>query len=183
MGQKESDGWQNRHHGGLGSGLSGSGPLAGGKRELVEFTYITFKSSSEILSATLGGHVALYGSTVDPATVPYLKEGRLRILTYLGTEKIPGYESIPSLQELYGFSIPNLMAVYGPNGIPEYALRKLDEGIAKVIKDPDFVSAMNRMYTPIVYMDRVQLNRYVEETLPFLPYRMGLREGSRSPNN
>jgi tripartite-type tricarboxylate transporter receptor subunit TctC len=136
------------------------------KRERVEFTYITFKSSSEILSATLGGHVSLYGSTVDPATVPYLKEGKLRVLTYLGTEKIPGYEGIPSLQELYGFSIPNLMAVYGPKGIPEYALKKLDGSFAKAVKDPDFVSAMNRMYTPIVYMDRVQLNRYVEETLP-----------------
>jgi len=136
------------------------------KREQVEFTYITFKSSSEILSATLGGHVTLYGSTVDPATVTYLKEGRLRILTYLGTEKIPGYESTPSLQELYGFSIPNLMAVCGPKGIPENALRKLDEAFAKAVKDPDFVSAMNRMYTPIVYMHRIQLNRYVEETLP-----------------
>ena len=134
------------------------------KQEQVEFTYVTFKSSAEILSATLGGHVTLYGSTVDPSTVPYLKERKLRVLTYLGRDKIPGYETIPSLHEIYGFSIPNLMGVYGPKGLPDNVLKRLDDGFSKAVKDPDFVRVMNRMYTPVVYMDRIQMNRYVEET-------------------
>ncbi len=134
------------------------------KREQVEFTYITFKSSAEILSATLGGHVTAYGSTVDPSTMPYLKENKLRILTYLGKDKITGYETVPSLQDLYGFSIPNLMGVYGPKGLPDYVLRRLDDAFNKAVKDPDFIKVMNRMYTPVVYTDRTQMNRYVEET-------------------
>lgn len=134
------------------------------KQEHVEFTYVTFKSSAEILSATLGGHVTVYGSTVDPSTVPYLKENRLRVLTYLGRDKIPGYATVPSLHEIYGFSIPNLMGVYGPKGLPDYVLRKLDVAFSKTVRDPDFINVMNRMYTPVVYMDRIQMNRYVEET-------------------
>jgi len=138
------------------------------QREQVEFTYIPQKSSAEILSSTLGGHVTMYGSTVDPSTVPYLKEGKLRILSYLGAHKVPGYEDVPSLPELYGseVAIPNLLGVFGPKGLPDYVLKKLDDAFAKAAKDPDFVSVMNRMYTPIVYMDRAQINKYVEETLP-----------------
>jgi len=134
------------------------------KQEQVQFTYVTFKSSAEVLSATLGGHVTVYGSTVDPSTVPYLKERKLRILTYLGRDKIPGYESAPSLHEIYGFSIPNLMGAYGPKGLPDNVLKRLDDAFSKAVRDPDFIKVMNRMYTPVVYMDRIQMNRYVEET-------------------
>ncbi len=136
------------------------------QREKVQFTIIPQKSSAEILSSTLGGHVTMYGSTVDPSTVPYLKEGKLRILSYLGRDKVPGYENVPSIYEMYGFAIPNLLGIFGPKGLPEYILKKLDDAFAKAVKDPDFVNVMNQMYTPIVYMNRAHMNKYVEETLP-----------------
>ncbi len=136
------------------------------QKENVQFTIIPQKSSAEILSSTLGGHVTMYGSTVDPSTVPYLKEGKLRILSYLGKDKVPGYENIPSIYEMYGFAIPNLLGIFGPKGLPDYVLKKLDDAFAKAVKDPDFVSVMNRMYTPIVYMNRAQMNKYIDETLP-----------------
>jgi tripartite-type tricarboxylate transporter receptor subunit TctC len=136
------------------------------KKEDVEFTYIPMKSSAEILSATLGGHVTMYGSTVDPSTVPYVKEGKLRILSYMGKGKIPGYENIPSFQDLYGFSILTLFGVFGPKGIPEYILKKLDDTFANTVKDPNFIKVMNQMYTPIIHMDRVQMKEYINETIP-----------------
>jgi tripartite-type tricarboxylate transporter receptor subunit TctC len=43
------------------------------KREQVEFTYIPFKSSAEVLSAILGGHITIFASTVDASTIPYLQ--------------------------------------------------------------------------------------------------------------
>ncbi len=134
------------------------------KKEQVEFTYITFKSSAEVLTACLGGHVNMFASVVDPSTVSYIQEGKLRILSYGGSEKVPGYENIPSFQELYGFSIPNLMGIFGPKGLPDFVLKKLDDAFAKAVKDSEFINVMNRMYTPIVYMDRMQTNKHVEET-------------------
>ncbi len=136
------------------------------KREQVEFTYVPFKSSAEVLNAILGGHITIYASTVDASTIPYLKEGKLRVIAYLGKDKVKGYENVPSTYELYGFSIPNLMGVWGPKSIPNYVLKKLDEGFAKAVKEPDFIHVMNRMYTPVVYMNRDQMNKYVEETRP-----------------
>ena len=52
--------------------------------------------------------------------------------------------------------------MFGPKGIPEYVLRKLDDAFAKAVKDPNFVNVMNRMYTPIVYMNRAEVTNYVE---------------------
>ena len=136
------------------------------KREKVEFTHIPFKSSAEILISLLGGHINVYASTVDASTISYLKERKIRILAYSGPQKIIGYEDALSTQELYGFSIPNLFGVWGPKGLPDYVLKKLDDAFAKAVKDPDFVNVMNQMYLPVHYMDRAQMNKYVEETLP-----------------
>jgi tripartite-type tricarboxylate transporter receptor subunit TctC len=134
-------------------------------REHVEFTYIPLKGSAEVLSSILGGHTNLFGSSIDAGTMQYVKEGKLRILTYLAKEKIPGYEKIPSMQELYGFSLPNILGIVGPKGLSNHILKKLEDAFTKAIKDPDFVNVMERMYMPIVYMDAVQMKKYVDETL------------------
>lgn len=106
-------------------------------------------------------------SGLNVSNMPYIKEGKLRILAFLGTQKGPGYEKIPTLEELYGLVPPaDLMGVFGPRGLPSYVLRKLDDAFAKTVRDPNFVNYMNRMYTPIVYMDRSQINKYIEEKLP-----------------
>jgi tripartite-type tricarboxylate transporter receptor subunit TctC len=135
------------------------------KRENVEFTYMPLKSSAETLSAILGGHITLYGSTSDTSTMPYLKEGKVRILAYMGpkTEKIPGYEDIPSTEELYGVSIPKALGVIGPRGLPDHVLRKLDDAFAKATKDPDFINVADRMCMPVVYRSRVKMTQHMEE--------------------
>jgi len=140
------------------------------KQENVEFTYMPLKSSAEILSATLGGHITLYGSTVDASTMPYLQEGKVRILAYMGPkdEKVPGYENIPSTEELYRVSIPKALGVMSPKGLPDYVLNKLDDAFAKAVKDPDFKKLMDRMYIPVIYLNRVQMATHMDEL-----YRQG----------
>ena len=133
------------------------------QKEKVEFAYIVFKSSTESLSALLGGHTNLDATACSPSSMEYVKQGKLRILVYVTKEKAPGYEDIPSLQELYGIAATTYMGVWGPKGLPNYALQRLDEAFAKGVKDPHFIDVMNRMYTPVVYMSRAELNRDVNE--------------------
>lgn len=135
------------------------------KRENVEFTYMPLKSSPEVLSATLGGHITLYAGGVDASTMPYLKERKVRILAYMGLrdEKIQGYEDIPSTEELYGVSIPKALGVMGPKGLPDYVFNRLDDAFTKAVKDPDFIKVMDRLLIPVVYMNRVQMTKHMEE--------------------
>jgi tripartite-type tricarboxylate transporter receptor subunit TctC len=134
------------------------------EREKVKFTYVGFKSSAEILTATLGGHINVYGSTLDATVMSYLKEGKLRILAFTDV-KAPGFESSPALRDIYSLeTTPNLKAVWGPKGLPEPIINKLGEVFAKAVKDPDFVNVMNQFYMPVVYMDRDEVNKYVEKT-------------------
>ncbi len=140
------------------------------KRENVELTYMPHKSSAEVLSAVLGGHITLYAAGVDAATMPYVEEGKLRILGFMDpkAEKLRGYESLPSTEELYGISIPKAIGIVGPKGLPEYVLKKLDDAFAKAVKDPDFIKVMDRCFLPVVYLNRAQMTRHMEEL-----YRQG----------
>jgi tripartite-type tricarboxylate transporter receptor subunit TctC len=133
-------------------------------RENAEFTYITLGGSADILTALLGGHITLFSSTVDASVVPYVKTGKVRILTYMSAIKMPGYEKIPSTKELYGFEIPNLLGVIGPKGLPDDVLQKLDSAFAKAVKDPEFIGVMEKMYTPVVYKGREEVTPFVNKT-------------------
>jgi len=134
------------------------------QREKVEFTYLPFRGSPEVLSAILGGHINVWSSTLDIPMVSYIKEGKFRILAYLGQKKIPGYEDIPSTEQLYGLKCGDLLAIYGPKDLPNFVLRKLENAFTKAVKDPDFVRVMNLMYMPIMFMDSATLTKYANET-------------------
>jgi tripartite-type tricarboxylate transporter receptor subunit TctC len=105
----------------------------------------------------------MYGSTVDTSTLAYVKEEKLRILAYTGANKVPGYEEFPSTKELYRFEVPDLLAVYGPKGLPGYVVKKLEDACAKAIRDPNYIKMMNLMNMPVLYMDRVTLVKYTDE--------------------
>jgi tripartite-type tricarboxylate transporter receptor subunit TctC len=93
-----------------------------------------------------------------------------RILGFMDpkTEKLRGYENLPSTEELYGISIPKAIGVVGPRGLPDYVLNKLDDAFAKAVKDPDFIKVMDRCFLPVVYLNRAQMTRHMEEL-----YRQG----------
>ena len=51
----------------------------------------------------------------------------------------------------------------GPKGIPGYVLNKLGHAFAKAVKYPDFIKVMDRLLIPVVYMNRVQMTKHMEE--------------------
>jgi tripartite-type tricarboxylate transporter receptor subunit TctC len=53
--------------------------------------------------------------------------------------------------------------VGGPKGLPDSVVRKLEDAYRKGMKDPEFVKVMERMQTPIWYMDHASLTKYAEE--------------------
>ncbi len=131
-------------------------------KEKVKFTYIPLKGTADLMTTLLGGHTNVSGSAADTLTVPYLNTEKVRILLYMCDRKLPGYENIPTLEELYGFKVPNMMGLFLPKGVPEPVLKKLDDAFAKAVKDAAFVKVMNQMHTPVVYMNRAEMTNYVD---------------------
>ncbi len=134
------------------------------KREGVEFTIMPLSGSGESQNALLGGHITMDSTALTPTILPYVKEGKLRLLSYLSTAKVPGYESVPSFPEMYGFEVPDTVGVVAPKGLPNDVLKKLEGAFAKAVRDPDLIKALARFYTPVVYKNRDEITREVNRT-------------------
>ena len=132
------------------------------KKENVEFSYIPLKGGSDILPAVLGGHITMSASAADATVVEFLKQGKIKVLLFLSTGGIPGYEKVATVKSLYNMESPNVSAVVGPKGLPMYVTSKLDDAFAKAVKDPEFVSVMNRMHLSVNYMNSSEVRNYVQ---------------------
>ena len=168
---KEFIEWTKKHPGDVKVGITGaqynnySGLLLSQveKKEKVKFTFIPFKSGSEIMTALLGGHIALFGTAIDPNAMEFVKAGKARLLATYDV-KLPGYEDVPTLtqfQYLPAGLTPHLLGVFGPKGLPNPIVEKLEGVFTKAAKDAEFVKIMNKMYVPAIYMNRKEMNAYI----------------------
>ncbi|HEX2545130.1 MAG TPA: tripartite tricarboxylate transporter substrate binding protein [Ramlibacter sp.] len=101
------------------------------------FQYIAYKGTNESIHATSTGEVTM--TIADPAVVigPH-KAGRVRPLAVTSGERHPGWPGVPTLREL-GFSELEMnlwVGLLAPAGTPPAILRRLNEAVAAVVKDP-----------------------------------------------
>ena len=70
--------------------------------------------------------------------------GKAKVLAYMGEERSPKFPDVPTMKEL-GVFAPNVGAwrgIVGPNGMPQEAVRKLEETLAKIIASREFIEFM-----------------------------------------
>jgi tripartite-type tricarboxylate transporter receptor subunit TctC len=103
---------------------------------------------------------------MGPTRVQYIREGRVHLLAFIGKDKALGFQDVPSFPELYGIEATSHIGVWGPRGLPDYVLERLEDAFAKAVKDPNFINAMNRAYAPLVYMNRAEVNKDIRELTP-----------------
>jgi tripartite-type tricarboxylate transporter receptor subunit TctC len=137
------------------------------QKEGVKFTYLAMPGSADSLSALLGGHITAEVMMLGADRVQYINEGKLRVLANTTKAVVPGFESVPFLGNMYDIVAPPAFAgIWGPKNLPAYMVKKLDDGIAKGVKDPAFVALMKRVCLPVAYMNSADLNREVKDLFP-----------------
>lgn len=133
-------------------------------KEKINFTFMPFKSGAGIITALLGGHVDLYGTSMSANALEFIKTGRLRLLATADT-KIRGFEDIPVFTDYKympeGIS-PHLLGVLAPKGLPESIVKKLETGFIKTAKDPEFVKFMKSIHAPLVLMGHSEMNEFIK---------------------
>jgi tripartite-type tricarboxylate transporter receptor subunit TctC len=132
--------------------------------EKIKFTYITFKNAPEITAALLGDHINLYGSTTDATIMSYIQDKKLRLLGF--SDVTPkGFETSFTLKAHYSMETdPNLKGIFGPKGLSEPVLDRLEDAFAKAVKDPDFIKVMDWLVIHVDWMNKKEINRYVQTT-------------------
>jgi tripartite-type tricarboxylate transporter receptor subunit TctC len=92
----------------------------------IKMTHIPYKGSAPALTDLIGGHVALYFSSLPPA-IGLVREGKVRALAVTGPTRSKAFPEVPTAAEtLPGFEAVLHYGIIAPAGAPRPVIDKLN---------------------------------------------------------
>ena len=105
----------------------------------IKVTHVPYKGGAEILQGILGGQVtfAIMGIT---ATIPLIRQGRIRAIAYGGQKRSSGFPEVPTISEagVKGFTSGGWFGWFAPAGTPAAVVNKIAGDAGQVISVPEF---------------------------------------------
>ncbi|WP_431111970.1 Bug family tripartite tricarboxylate transporter substrate binding protein [Variovorax paradoxus] len=122
---------------GVGSGLHLAGELF--KQQAgIDLLHVPYKGTAPALNDVLGGSVPLMFSNL-PATMPFIKNGKLIALGVTEAERSPAAPDIPTLAEqgIQGVAVTSWYGLLAPKGTPPAVVEQLAKDAAEMLAQPD----------------------------------------------
>ena len=158
----------------LNCGISGMGSLAHlcaavlQKRVGIEMELVPFKQSgAQALMAMLGGDTQL--TVIDDLNLTTQK-AKVRGLGVFAEKRAERFPDVPAMKEL-GYDVPigfSMVGVSAPPNLPGEISKVLEEALAKSLKNPEFISRIEKMGPTVTYMSGKEfreLNAYFYKLL------------------
>ncbi len=105
----------------------------------IKLTHIPYKGSSPALTDLLGGHVAIYFSSLPPA-LSLIREGKVRALAVTGPKRSPLLPDLPTVAEagpLPGYEAVLHYGIVVPAGTPPPIIEKLASAMKAAMAESD----------------------------------------------
>ena len=104
----------------------------------IKLTHIPYKGSAPALADLVGGHVALYFSSLPPA-VGLVKDGKVRALAVTGFGRSPIFPDVPTVAEaaLPGYEAVLHYGIVAPAGTPRPVIEKLSAALRAAVMSDD----------------------------------------------
>ncbi len=104
----------------------------------IKMTHIPYKGSAPALTDLVGGHVALYFSSLPPA-IGLVREGKVRALAVTGPTRAKVFPDIPTVAQagLPGFEAVLHYGIVAPAGTPRPVIDKLNAAMRTALASPD----------------------------------------------
>ena len=133
------------------------------RRGGIELVPVPYGGSGPYLTAVLGGHVDAAWAPLTSAE-SYLRAGQMRLLAVTGSTRVAGYPGVPTFKEL-GIDSPFVLwiGVVAPKGIAPDRLEFLREGLPRILKDPAYLQASEKLGVEVAYAPAEEFERQVRE--------------------
>jgi tripartite-type tricarboxylate transporter receptor subunit TctC len=110
----------------------------------ISMTHIPYKGSGPALTDLVGGHVAVYLSSLPPA-IGLVREGRVRALAVTSLTRSRAFPDIPTVAEaaLPGFEAVLHYGIVVPAGTPRPIVDKLNAAMRTALSSPEVLSRLD----------------------------------------
>jgi tripartite-type tricarboxylate transporter receptor subunit TctC len=123
---------------GIGTGLHLAGEYMK-QRFGLNMTHVPYRATGQSLADIVAGHVAMSFAEVG-ATLPLIREGKLRVLAVSAASRIPSLPDVPTFAEAAGvpdFEVVSWHMLFAPSGTPKPVLARLNAEMNKIMASPD----------------------------------------------
>ena len=143
---------KNVSYGSIGSGSLGHVAMTLlGKNGGIEWTHIPYKGGGPLMIDAVAGHVPMSIGSVF-VTKPHIDSGRMRPLAVTSPKRSPDLPNVPTIAEsgYPGFEAPAWWAVLAPSKTPPDILKRMNEALNTVLKNPDIAKKLDAQGIDVV---------------------------------
>jgi tripartite-type tricarboxylate transporter receptor subunit TctC len=128
----------------------------------IKLFHIPYQGGGPALTALLAGQVE--ASPQGPAAaIGQIRAGKMRALATWGTERLKLLPEIPTFRELgYDAEFYIWSGVFAPAATPAPIVTKLRQAVREAATSPEFAAAMEKLSTPVSYLDAPEFRKYWE---------------------
>jgi tripartite-type tricarboxylate transporter receptor subunit TctC len=129
----------------------------------VQLFHVPYQGGGPALTALLGGQVHALASGPGPAAAQ-MKGGKVRALASWSTERLAMLPDIPTFKELgYDAEFYIWSGVFAPAAAPSPVIDRLRFAVREAATSAEFKSAMDKVQTPVSYLDAPAFRSYWEK--------------------
>jgi tripartite-type tricarboxylate transporter receptor subunit TctC len=134
----------------------------------ITLKHVPYSGAGPALTAILGGHMDMLAS--GPAVViPHIKAGKLRPLAGWGAKRVASLPEVPTFKELgYDIEFYIWAGLFAPRGTPDPVMKTIRESVKQAVNTPEFKSAMEKIETPIAYLDAPEFQKFWDKDAKML---------------
>ncbi|MFZ4411296.1 MAG: Bug family tripartite tricarboxylate transporter substrate binding protein [Paracraurococcus sp.] len=107
------------------------------RRAQVEMPDVQYRSGGQLMNDIVAGHLPV-GWTSTASVMPHMQTGKVRPLAVSTATRTPFFPDVATTQEqgVAAFDLSGWVGLYGPAGLPEAVVQRLQEALARAFADP-----------------------------------------------
>ena len=128
----------------------------------IKMFHVPYQGGGPAVTALLGGQVHALASG-PAAAIGQIKGGKMRALAGWGDKRLPMMPELPTFKELGYKDVEFYIwsGVFVPAATPAPIQARLREAVRVAVADPQFTGAMEKVQTPISYLDAPEFRGFL----------------------
>jgi tripartite-type tricarboxylate transporter receptor subunit TctC len=128
----------------------------------IKLFHVPYQGGGPALGALLGAQVDALASGPS-AAIGQLKAGKVRALAVWGDKRLASLPDVPSMKELgYDAVFYIWSGLFAPAATPQPVMTALRDAAKRTVEDSEFKEAMNKVETPIAYLDAPDFKTFLD---------------------
>ena len=110
----------------------------------VKFRHVPYKGAAPQIADVAGKHITMTFVSIG-AALPFIEGSKVRPIAVTSTTRVSVLPDVPAIAEyppLKGFELVNFFGFFGPAGLPDPVLRRLNAAATEGLKSPDMAKKL-----------------------------------------